>query len=705
MEKHTIIRFIGILLLLISLILPASSTFAEPTEDEETKKEESVGDGEILPGQPIRSPFFEKYGPEKFILDIVPKEDPSIGEAFEVNMFKFVNWFLDLAFYFYLWLIEFSIRMINWAYDVPMTEEMISILKEAMPALEQAVWEPLWYLVLSFSFLAIVLWWGMGEEKKAISKLLAILIMLALAPAVFSWFPTMMIKVNASSTWTSAKILEKVTGLNELTRKEDESVVVKDDDNIQYQNERTEVMGVQWFTTEELDKTVKTTEAIHKIDDSLWKAFGYESYLIVNFGDKEIGEKYFKKLMSYGTDTDARREYIKKVGKIDAEGKADNEDFVIFTADGLKERVKNTMAVTIMPLVPALSMMIFAFAILFQKCLAVGFGAFMVVYALLALWPNNGLGDFVHYLYKTLLALAMQVFYSIVLSVFLKIWLSLQDPERFPNLNMGGRVIMIALIIWSFWIAAKAVRNKLEQVQGPFGGSAQGAMGSSTNELETLGGAVGTATRYAARLGGRAFKLAPKGYGAASFSKKLASSAKGTKGAKKDWMSLRKTPQAITPNLSSNANAVVQKMSKKNLNPYSTKDRKVFAEQRPDLKNEMNELDGWMKRPIEEQFQSIPDFKSGNEAPPEPPKAGTSAYIAWKQNPEIQRHWKIYTEARKLIHDDDYSRYIKRRQRRERSIFRHMLPKPQFDPENVPHGKVMKEYRRLLNRTGHRKPI
>jgi len=710
MEKRRALQLIVLTCFLVVLLVP-KVTWAE-----------GVGQDGILPGPIIDSPFYSKHKPDEYIIDYVPKEDPD-WDDYAHHLFTIVNEALDWQFGFYAWLAEFSIRVVNMAFDPTTTDQMISILKEVLPSIEEAVWDPLWYVVAALGFLACVFWWGMGQAKKAAVSVAGIILLIGLVPILLSVLPDGMIKVNDVATAVSGKIFAKVAGVDpeqvkqeQQQQQQKQSVVYqKQPDTLaQEMQNRMNSMGIQWYYSsdfeQDLQYSAEVGQAIDQIDDSLWKSFVYESYLIANFGNKDVGTKYFDGLMAKKSDIEARRQYLVEQGKINtSDGTASNADFKVFTQDGLKQRIRNVMTATSFPLIPLIAMMIFAFCVLFWTVMAVAYASLAVVFFLLALWPSYGLREAAHYLYRTFASLLMKIFYSIVLAVFLKVWVALQDSSQFPNLNIGGRIIVIALVIWAYWLAMKVLRNKVVQAKGVFGGE---SIDAGVNELSTITGGLNRGKsvlvrqgRYQLRQGQQVAQAAGMKVGGTVATKgKQAGQKIGQTVAEKRKSMFRPNQAKLQNNMSHGANQVFRDMVNKKMDPTKESDRQKYIHQRPEAIGDVMEIKDWLNRPVNEQFVNLPDLSSGKVIPPRPPARNTPEYIAWKQSPELQQHWKLYQQVRQHVHRQEYQKYLKQKEEYQKSMFRMFRRRPYFRPPTE--NRVLMEYRqRLLQQQGKREPF
>jgi hypothetical protein len=662
MEKSRITSLTLIAVLLLFCFIPLE-TFAEPAEDP------------FLPGGEIDSPFYTKYPPDKFILDAVPADN----NDFSTNLYIFTNNLLDSAFYLYMWLVEFGIRLVNWVFDIDLGNQLIAIVEEVMPLLRSSVWDEFWYLAFSIGFLGMVILFGRGDNRSSFNVFVALFTIICLAPVFFKFWPGIMKQVNEVATYTSGKIL------NQMIETPDE----KQNISPLKQNNRS-----PWIQSENLHRRVEIRQSIHAVDDSLWKAFVYEPYLTVNFGDKALGEKHFEALMAKGTDTEERKKYLKQVGGIDESGKTEKEEFKIFTDEGIKQRMKYSFSALLLSALPLITLAVFSFCVLFWTLLAIGRAILMVVQFLLSFWPGYGLQNAAYYLYSTVAALAMKVFYSIVLAVFLRIWIAFNDPDSFPGLNLGGKVILLFLTLWGFWIAVTELREKISQARGIFGG--QSRIDAGINEMELAKGRLQKAGLVGMRqTQSRLARLSRK---KPNFTRSIrgAKAVGGAVGGKVVELAKPKQDQ-LKSNLSDNARKVFNKMQQFGFDPEKEEDRLKFAETRPEYKAEVHELGKWFDNPDTFKFQKMPDVEDGKVLPPEPPKAGTPEYIIWKRNPKLQQQWDLYTKVRKQMHDEAYKKYLKKRHFYENNLFVRMVKRrPKFDDFRPSQRKVAKQYKKLL---------
>lgn len=648
----------------------------------------------LLPGGPIDSPFYKQYPPDHYIIDFVPKEDPDLTDI-EYYMIQIWNWFLNMVFSFYVWLCEFGIRLVNLSLEPTTTNQMISIVSEVLPSIERSVWNPLWFAVAALGFLACVIWWGMGETKKAALSVASIFLIIGLVPILFAAIPEGMKQVNDVATVISGKVVSELAGVE---KKKKSSVVVKEPTETQRVQQQLRERGVQWFYSKDLERTVQRNkevkQAIDQIDDALMKAFVYEPYLVANFGSRELGKKHFKELMKNGSDLEERRQYLKEQGNIDPEsGTAKNKDFEVFTWEGVYKRTKNVFASTFLAGVPLIAQILFALLPMYMRFMAIAYAVMSVFFFLLALLPSYGLREAAHHLYRVFSSLMMTVFYSIVLGIFLRVWIALQDPEKFSHLHLGGRVIVIAMLVLAFWSVMMFVQQKMMNLRG--------LSGRPIDMVDHTGKVQGTLsqTKWIMYMQGRQWKKVAE--------HKLKKGAE--KSGEKTWEGVKKTAFAanekrkslfsrqaeLKNTLSEEANQVFQDMRKRNLDPTKESDRQRYAHMYPDKTGAVLEIKDWLDRPMDQQFD-LPDLSTGKIAPPRPPKEGTPEYAAWQRSPELQRYWALYRRTEQELHQREYQNYIKQREAYENSIWivRKLRRPPRFTPPSE--SRVLMEYRKRL---------
>lgn len=647
----------------------------------------------MLPGGPIDSPFYKQYPPDHYIIDFVPKEDPDLTDI-EYYMIQIWNWFLNMVFSFYVWLCEFGIRLVNLSLEPTTTNQMISIVSEVLPSIERSVWNPLWFAVAALGFLACVIWWGMGETKKAALSVASIFLIIGLVPILFAAIPEGMKQVNDVATVISGKVVSELAGVE---KKKKSSVVVKEPTETQRVQQQLRERGVQWFYSKDLERTVQRNkevkQAIDQIDDALMKAFVYEPYLVANFGSRELGKKHFKELMKHGSDLEKRRQYLKEQGNIDSEsGIAKNKDFKVFTWEGVYKRTKNVFASTFLSGVPLIAQILFALLPMYMRFMAIAYAVMSVFFFLLALLPSYGLREAAHHLYRVFSSLMMTVFYSIVLGIFLRVWIALQDPEKFSHLHLGGRVIVIAMLVLAFWSVMMFVQQKMMNLRGLSGRpidmvdhtGIQGTL-SQTKWIMYMQGrnqwkkAEHELKKGAERAGEKTWEGAKKAAFAANEKRK----------------SLFSRRAELKNKLSKEANQVFQDMQKRNLDPTKESDRQRYAHMFPDKTGAVLEIKDWLDRPSDQQFD-LPDLSTGKIAPPHPPKEGTPEYAAWQRSPELQRYWDLYRRTEQELHKREYQKYLKQREAYENSMWiaRKLRRPPRFTPPSE--SRVLMEYRKRL---------
>lgn len=648
----------------------------------------------VLPGEPIDSPFYKKYPPDSYIIDFVPKEDADLTDI-EYHTIRAWNSFLEMVFSFYVWLCEFGIRLVNISFDPTTTNQMLGVVEEVLPSIERSVWNPLWFAVAALGFLACVIWWGMGETKRAALSVGSIILLIGLVPVLFAVIPEAMKQVNNVATVISGKVVSELAGVEKSKTK---SVVIQEPTEAQQMQDQLRGRGVQWFYSKDLESTVQQTkevkQAINQIDDALMKAFVYEPYLIANFGNRELGEKHFKELMKYGTDIEKRRQYLIEKGGINPQsGTAKNEDFEVFTWEGWKERTKNVLSAVFFAGVPLIAQIAFALLPMYMRFMAIAFAVLSVFFFLLSLWPSYGLREAAHHLYRVFSYLLMVVFYSIVLGIFLRIWIALQNPDKFSHLNLGGRVIVIAMLFLAFWTVMLYVKHKMMNIRGLSGRPID--MGVDDTKLT---GSLNQA-KWLVLVQGRnqwkkevlaAQKVSEK------FGEKVGENVKKAAiAANNKRKSLFRRQAELKNTLSKDANQVFQDMLKRNLDPTKESDRQKYIHTQPEKTGAVMEIKDWLDRPVDEQF-NLPDLSTGKIAPPRPPQIGTPEYVAWQRSPELQRYWDLYRKTEQELHKREFQKYLKQREEYENSIWiaRKFRRPPRFTPPSE--SRVLMEYRKRL---------
>lgn len=659
-----------VILVLIPMIpIPAHAFFAE----------------DLLPGDPIKSPLYEKYSPDKLRIDYVGREEPDgITEHMEERMYEFINMILNFLWWLYMINVEMTIRMVNWAFSKELTNDLIDLLPSLLPAMESSIWEYLWKLGAAVSVLGAIILWAYGRTQKMVSTMVGLLLILAIAPIVFQYLPAWLKTVNDVSTELSGRIMVTMV-------KADHSKYVSQKDEDEYLKAR------DGFYDAERNKKImeeyrnKTTLAgIEAVDDAIWKSLVYEPYLFINFVHKDIGEEHIDNLILKNEEERVKyfREWIGGDGKVkDGE---ENEKFIFFTREWFIAKAALFFFVVLVSFVPSFALLGFSFVVLYWTGVAIGRAIMGVIHFVLALWPGYGFSEVGNWMYQTFAALIMKLFYSIVLSIFLAIWILIQPGgEALPSLGLIGRVIVVVFLLVGFWSAVEAIRNKTLNAPGLSGGSMASA---DTGQSE-----FGMFKRFMSMTGRKVAQ--PAGnlalQGAQGISKVAGKGA--TKGGTAlarvglNKLKQRNLPKAIIANMSEEGRKAFRQMKRRGLDPLNEADRNRFTKDHPNLDGAVEEIARWSEMKQEDRAKI-----TEGEIPVPPPPKNSPEYEVWRSNPEMVRNYSIYRQAKKRVHDQKYQEFNEQRKRYESSIFRRLIQRrPRFvEPSQ---RAYLREYRRMLN--------
>ena len=220
---------------------------------------------ELMPGSEISSPFYQRYDIDAYMLDYVPPEDMDTFDI-EGRFYWGIALLINLAWIVYVYLVEFCIRMVNWVYDTTLTNDMIGLLDQIMPDLWSVVWEDFWWVTASLGILGIVLIFTLGRSLEAVQKMLAMILILALAPLLPKLFPAIALSLNDSVTVAGGAVLNKLI----TTEVEQEAPEVPRDPV--RESEAFRNIQKQIIITPDLQRKVEVIKGVHAVDDALIKS-------------------------------------------------------------------------------------------------------------------------------------------------------------------------------------------------------------------------------------------------------------------------------------------------------------------------------------------------------------------------------------------------------------------------------------------------
>ena len=620
---------------------------------------EAAVSNDILPGSAINSPFYEKYDIDAYMIDYVPKDDLDVFD--EHRIYLALAMFLNLMFICYVAVVEFCIRMVNWVFDTKLTNSMIDVLSSVMPDVFDVIWDNFWLFLFSVGFLGICLIFAFGNTFKSIQKLLALILIVALAPLLPTLVPQFAKGANEVSTVLGGQLLDQMV-VNKVAQPKDSSEAVREEmgDNI---------LGIQAV---EKSNEMQVLRGVQAVDDSLVVSMIYKPFLIANFGSVDIGEKYADELLKLGDNKEDRIKYLKRVGEIGPNGVADNKEFTQFTADGIGDKFLNTFGAILFPGFVIVVLCGFSFFVLYWVAKGIGRGVVMVFHALIALWPGYGLQEAAQSTFQTLIAFLMKLVLTAGLSVVLAIWNEIQDPEQFPDLHLGGRVIVLALIILGVWEALKKLMGRLSHVPGAAGGR---GIDTGMDEDGNLGKLAKTAGKQ--MLFDHNMKRARESKGMPkpndkSLPEKASRWMKGRIPYMKDRTAQFLSPKQadVKANLSEGAANLYGSMIASGKNPTHMMDRHEWLRKNPDQKGVMNELEQWMSRPVSQMGRgemSRPGELKDDVIPAPIPEKNTPEFLIYAKDRDWQNKRHLYEESLKEEREKTWAEYIKKKERFEQN--------------------------------------
>ena len=135
-------------------------------------------------------------------------------------------------------------------------------------------------------------------------------------------------------------------------------------------------------------------------------------------------------------------------------------EITVAQAEGMSERSFYLFFIALPTFIFLGFLLFFSIVILVWQFIAMGYAFVSVAVLLLALWPEYGLGHFFKWIWKTMTALFMKVFYTIVLGFYLVAWSLIQSKVADWGL-LFSYIISIALL-YGIWHAVRELRKKLD---------------------------------------------------------------------------------------------------------------------------------------------------------------------------------------------------------------------------------------------------
>lgn len=394
------------------------------------------------------------------------------------------------------------------------------------------------------------------------------------------------------------------------------------------------------------------------------------------------------------------------MGEINDEGETDKEEFKIFTEEGIDDRVINNVGAMLFPGAVMLFLIGFAVVILIWAARGVGRACMLVFYALFALWPGYGLGEFARSIFSTVQAFLMKLFYTVALGVMLAIWNVFQDPEKFPNLHLGSRVLILFILIAALWAEVKEVYQKFKNPRGING---QPMMDhDSSDPMESMERVASRSMQMGTRqlMMNQSMKRMGMGTGRGKLptstpEDRVASVVGGMKKnapEMKQRMSRAFSPKQgqVRANLSNDARGLYTRMVNGRKNPMSKWERSQWAASNPSDAHLISEIDQWSK-------QSIHRMGGGqdeeNMIPAPAPLRNTPEFAIFQRDPEWQQRHKFWTESREEVHQKAWEKYRGKMERFEQKGFTGTLRRVLFrEPELVEPSdiEVMKRFKEKM---------
>lgn len=664
---------------------------------------------DLLPGDKIESPFYEKHDPDAYKIDYVPKEEPDgIAETMEVQFYLFLNILLNGLWNIYVFFVEFTIRVVNWAFSKELTNDLIDILNGLFPSLKDTLWDNLWFLGASISVLGAVLLWGYGKTQRSIMVIAGLILLLAVVPSLLANLPSWMKTTNTVATEISAQVMVKmVKAENPNTVSVEGLEELKESDPEKFEQEIGK-RSAQWQ-----EQTQRN--GIHAVDDAIWKSLVYEPYLVANFGSKKVGKKYFDGLMKQGDSDEKRRDYLRHGGESESykwirkDGTAKNKDLKPFTQAGFASRATDVLVTILLGAIPLVALVLFSFLCLYWTGIAMGFAILGVIYLLLAFWPGFGWGEAGYWLYRTFSALLMKVFYAIVLAIFLATWILIQPGgSHLQNLGLGGRIIVIVFLLLGFWTATEALRRKWNNPPGLQGGAIApdgvGAndMGMALGGTKKMTGMVGRGWRGLRRLNRHRVHRQNQrqirdahAENQAMLQRMEASAGVVPDEEPEQRVRLKSGSRHIDSGVSKEAAATYREMKEKEYDPTNQKDRARWVGENPEQADQVAEIGKWSEKELADQAEELSAF-DGSTAPPERPAKNTPEYEVWERSPRWRQHWGLYQSAKKQV-DERYKKdYRKQYMKYEKSLSRYFRQPPRYIRPSD--RAYLREYRRMLRK-------
>lgn len=450
----------------------------------------------------------------------------------------------------------------------------------------------------------------------------------------------------------------------------------------------------------------KVQKGIHNVDDAIWKSLVYEPYMIANFGSKKAGTRYFSGLMEQ-EGYEKRIKYLREQG-IAEDGKVEegHEDLKPFTTEGFGERAVNVLVTVLMGIIPCLALMAFAFLVLYWTAIAMGCAILGVIYLLLAFWPGWGFGEVGRWLYRTFTGLFMKVFYAIVLSIFLAIWILIQPGgAHLTSLGLGGRIIVILFLLFGFWTSVEALRRKLTNVPTLSGGTLS-MEGVGDGDLGAAKGGVSGMTRkgwngmkrWREKNKQKVDRQVQEGR-ANRRNQQLIAAMNGQDGGggkeRSNRLSLGGNQPIADSGLSKEAKGTFREMKRQGKDPMNQEDRVEWALKHPEAGSALKDINNWSQNKLPKQAKSKPYTKfDGSNPPPRKPRKNTPEYEIWKNSPEWQIHSKIYEDAKKRVDDQHREKYRAEYRKYEQSFARYFKKPPKYKEPSK--STYLKEYRNAV---------
>ncbi len=240
---------------------------------------------------PPTSSSFTQYPLNYYHIDIaLPSAGTFDFQTQASNLaYSMINTGLNGVWDVYVYGADIVIRVVQWAFNLQIVQDMLSSVTFAIQAMDHSLWEPLWYFGTAVSFGGAVYLWLSRKTTKMWQTLITSGCVVGLAGTIFMQTPQTLTQINQASADASTSILTHMSAA---------------------------VPGTNG-------------NALDTVSKALWNDLVNEPYLLIEFGSTNPPQQDVNAVMKLGTDYNSRGQWFEN----------NHKQYPIATPDGIGQRM------------------------------------------------------------------------------------------------------------------------------------------------------------------------------------------------------------------------------------------------------------------------------------------------------------------------------------------------------------------------------